>query len=252
MGNFVLMIVIGLAVGTFMIALGGGGGAVYLGVLTAVFGLSPVTAAATSIITALPALALGAWSYYRRGLIDFHVGNCMLIAALPSVVVGYLISPWIPEKIYKLIIGVILAILGIQLIYKVYHQSPKSADTGGAHKQWASWGYGILAGLMVGIAGLSGGGPVTAGLLLLGVSMVRTSATSSYVLLGMSILGAILHLSGGHIDWQAAGGLIIGSLVGAALAPSVIIWLTKKPQRALIIKVLLGIMLIIMGIKTAI
>lgn len=232
--------------GIFVISLGGGGGAIYLGVLTALFNLPPATAAATSIVTALPALLVGAWSYYRRGMIEFRLGNRMLVAAIPSIFIGFWISPWLPEKLYKLVIGLILAALGIQIIYKTYHQSAKQPTS----SKWGSIAYGVIGGLMVGVAGLSGGGPITAGLLLLGVGMANASATSAYVLVGMSIVGALLHLSGGAVDWQAAGGLIVGSLVGALLAPPVILWLTRKPQRALVIKVILGAMLIVMGIKT--
>lgn len=240
------MIAVGLLVGIFVISLGGGGGAIYLGVLTALFNLPPATAAATSIVTALPALLVGAWSYYRRGMIEFRLGNRMLVAAIPSIFIGFWISPWLPEKLYKLVIGLILAALGIQIIYKTYHQSAKQPTS----SKWGSIAYGVIGGLMVGVAGLSGGGPITAGLLLLGVGMANASATSAYVLVGMSIVGALLHLSGGAVDWQAAGGLIAGSLVGALLAPPVILWLTRKPQRALVIKVILGTMLIVMGIKT--
>ena len=244
--NLILLIAVGLLVGGFVISLGGGGGAIYLGVLTALFNLPPATAAATSIVTALPALLVGAWSYYRRGMIEFRLGNRMLVAAIPSIFIGFWISPWLPEKLYKLVIGLILAALGIRIIYKTYHRSAKQPTS----SKWGSIAYGVIGGLMVGVAGLSGGGPITAGLLLLGVGMANASATSAYVLVGMSIVGALLHLSGGAVDWQAAGGLIVGSLVGALLAPPVILWLTRKPQRALLIKLILGAMLIVMGIKT--
>lgn len=246
--NLILLVMVGLLVGVFVISLGGGGGAIYLGVLTALFSLPPATAAATSIVTALPALVLGSWAYYRRGMIDFHLGNRMLVAAIPSIFVGFWLSPWLPERIYKLVIGLILVVLGIQLIYKVYHQPVRKQ----AASKWGSVAYGVLGGLMVGIAGLSGGGPITAGLLLLNVRMAKASATSAYVLVGMSVVGAILHLTGGSVDWAAAGGLVAGSLVGALLAPPVILWLTRKSQRTLIIKLVLGIMLILMGIKTTI
>lgn len=173
-----------------------------------------------------------------------------MVAAIPSIFVGYFISPFIPEKIYKVVIGLILVFLGLQIFYKLYHNTP--AKKKGISPQTASIGYGILGGLMVGIAGLSGGGPITAGLLILGAPMAAASATSAYVLVGMSIVGALLHLTGGTIDWQAAGGLIIGSLVGSVLAPPVIIWMTKKPQRAFYVKLFMGLFIIVMGIKTMI
>lgn len=156
MGNLLLMIIVGLAVGIFVISLGGGGGAIYLGVLTGIFQLSPGAAAATSIVTSLPALVMGSWSYYRRGLINFHLGNRMMVAAIPSIFVGYFMSPFLPESVYKLVIGLILVFLGLQLVYKVYHQSSQGQSR--ISPQTASVIYGIIGGLMVGIAGLSGGG----------------------------------------------------------------------------------------------
>ncbi|WP_283622043.1 sulfite exporter TauE/SafE family protein [Limosilactobacillus avium] len=250
MGNILLMVIVGLAVGIFVISLGGGGGAIYLGVLTAIFQLSPGAAAATSIVTSLPALIMGSWSYYRRGLIDFSLGNRMMIAAIPSIFVGFFISPFFPERVYKIIIGAILAFLGAQLIYKVYRQTDSKKE-GRMSAKTASVLYGIMGGLMVGIAGLSGGGPITTGLLLLGASMAEAAATSSYVLVGMSIVGALLHISGGNIDWHAAGGLIAGSLVGAFLAPPVVLWMTAKPNRARIVKLFMGVFIIVMGVRTA-
>ena len=144
MGNLLLMVIVGLAVGIFVISLGGGGGAIYLGVLTAIFQLSPGAAAATSIVTSLPALIMGSWSYYRRGLINFRLGNRMLIAAIPSIFVGFFISPWLPERVYKLVIGLILIFLGVQLIVKLYRQ-PKAGHQSRLSPEAASVLYGIMA-----------------------------------------------------------------------------------------------------------
>ena len=102
---------------------------------------------------------------------------------------------------------------------------------------------------MVGVAGLSGGGPIMTGLLVLGASMIQASATSSYVLICMSIVGAIMHLSGGQVDWSAGFSLMIGAIVGAAIAPR----LMKKfavGRGALILNIFMGVMLILMGLKT--
>ena len=149
MGNLLLMVIVGLAVGIFVISLGGGGGAIYLGVLTAIFQLSPVAAAATSIVTSLPALIMGSWPYYRRGLINFRLGNRMLIAAIPSIFVGFFISPWLPERVYKLVIGLILIFLGVQLIVKLYRQ-PKAGHQSRLSPEAASVLYGIMGGLIAG------------------------------------------------------------------------------------------------------
>ncbi|AMV63083.1 Hypothetical protein ADU72_1093 [Pediococcus damnosus] len=244
--QFALLIVIGFFVGLFVISMGGGGGAIYLGVLTAVFNLAPASAAATSIVTALPSLAIGSWLYYRQGQINFHLGNTMLISAIPSVIIGALIAPFIPTKLYNLIIGLILFVLGVQVLYKLKAnsrtQNPHSSKV-------LPLIFGAISGLMVGVAGLSGGGPITAGLLLMGASMIQASATSSYVLICMSIIGALTHLSGGQIDWSVGICLMAGSIIGAAIAPK----LMKKfavGNGAVVLKVIMGVLLIFMGIKT--
>ncbi|MFN1208389.1 TSUP family transporter, partial [Enterococcus lactis] len=83
MSSIIFLIVFGVAVGMLTILLGGGGGAIYLGILTGVIGLNAANAASTSLVTSLPPLIIGAISYYRQGKIDVKIGNQMLIAALP-------------------------------------------------------------------------------------------------------------------------------------------------------------------------
>lgn len=244
--QFILLILIGLLVGTFVISTGGGGGSIYLGVLTTIFGLAPAAAAATSIVTALPALAIGSWLYYRQGQINFHLGNTMLVSALPAVIIGSLLAPYIPTKIYSLIIGLILIVLGLQILYKLIAKNKNKAPT---QSKLLPLVFGALSGLMVGIAGLSGGGPIMAGLLMMGATMINASATSSYVLICMSIVGALLHLTGGHIDWSAGIGLMIGATTGAALAPR----LMKKfatGRGEIILKIVIGALLVLLGVKT--
>ena len=114
--QIILLIIIGSLIGTFVIAVGGGGGAFYLGVLTAVFGLSPATAAATSFVTALPSIFVGVIGYWRHHRIDFKVGNQMLLAAIPGVVIGLILSPWIPKVVYTWIIAILLVYFGLRML----------------------------------------------------------------------------------------------------------------------------------------
>lgn len=241
---FFLLLVIGFIIGMFVIALGGGGAAIYLGVLTAGFGLDPHTAASTSLVTALPALALGAYSYWRQGSINFKLGNQMLIVALPTVVVGSLLAPYIPKDVYSWVIGLILVALGLNIMLQ---KSGRKQTAGG--NRWLASGFGVLAGLMVGIAGMSGGGAIVAGLLMMGLDMMSASATSSYVLVFMSLVGALLHMTGGSVDWSAGLGLMIGALGGSLVAPTMMKRLTSG-KLSKYLKPFMGVLLIVMGIKT--
>lgn len=240
----ILLIVAGILIGTFVIALGGGGAAIYLGILSSAFHLPPAEAAATSIITALPSLLIGTIAYIRQGRVNFHLGNQMLLSALPAVVVGSLLSPRIPQLFYKWLIAIILIILGGQIFFKQQHPITKHSNN-----KYAAVIYGIISGLMVGVAGLSGGGPVLAGLLILGLKTFDATATSSYVLVGMSALGAVFHLTSGNVYWQAGIPLIIGAAIGALIDPVLVSHLAKSKHTAWI-QYFIAILLIIMGIKS--
>lgn len=239
----VWLLLFGLVIGTVIIAMGGGGGAFYLGILTAIFQLPPAEAAATSLITAIPSILIGVIGYWREQKIDFHLGNQMLVAALPAVIVGALISPYIPKLLYQWIMGLILIWLGCRIFIKHDQQNNQNS-------KWAARLYGVMAGLMVGFAGLSGGGPILAGLLILGENLFRATATSAYVLAGMCILGAVLHTTSGQVNWPVGIPLMIGAICGAVLAPRLMDVLSRNPKASKYLQPTIAVLLIVMGAKT--
>lgn len=242
--NTVILLFVGLIVGIIVISLGGGGGAIYLGLLASVFKISPLSAAATSLVTSLPSVIIGSIGYYRQKQINFRIGNQMLISAIPAVVIGALLAPYIPEVIYRWALGLILVILGFRIIIKKGDRTSKTTHT----LLMASM-YGVLSGLMVGIAGMSGGGPVLAGLLILGLNTFQAVATSSYVLVGLSIIGALMHITGGQVDWHLGLPLMLGAAVGALIAPLLMKRISKSSHGAMI-QVIMAVLMVIMGINT--
>lgn len=243
--TWLVLLITGFLVGLLVISTGGGGAAIYLGLLTTVFHLAPGAAAATSLFTAFPSLVVGAYGHYRTGQIHFKVGNQMLIAAIPATIVGALLSPYIPLKIYTWLIAIILFLLGVQILVKRFspHKSRPSQHQG---LQAAS--YGVLSGLMVGVAGLSGGGPIIAGLLVLGLDMIPAAATSAYVLVGTTFVGLIFHMSASNVDWEIGVSLLIGAMLGAFCAPRLL--MHADPQKLnQYLKPFMGILIIFMALK---
>lgn len=242
---WLVFLIIGFLVGLLVISTGGGGAAIYLGLLTSVFGLAPAVAASTSLFTAFPSLVVGAYGHYRTGQIHFKVGNQMLLTAIPATVVGALLAPYIPNDVYTWIVALILTGLGVQVLVKrflshsnkpVRHQGIQAAI------------YGMLSGVMVGVAGLSGGGPIIAGLLVLGLDMLPAAATSSYVLVGTSLVGLLFHLSANNIDWNVGIGLMIGAVLGALCAPRLLMHVDPAKLNYYI-KPFMGILLLFMGLR---
>lgn len=247
--NIIYLGVIGLIIGTIVILFGGGGAAIYLGILMGLFGLKDSAAAATSLVTVLPSLMVGAWSYYRQGQIDTSVGNQMLISAIPAVIVGSLISGFIPESIYKWIVGLVLIVLGISMLIQRNKSVNENTETSGSQHRLRAAMYGVLGGLMVGIAGMSGGAIIIAGLFILGLPAFKATATSTYVLVFTTATGAILHLAGGQVDWHAGLPLMIGALIGAVIAPMLSVKLAQT-QMVKYMKPGIGIFLAILGVKS--
>lgn len=240
----ILLSLAGLIVGIFVVSMGGGGGAIYIGILTNIFHMSPAVAASTSLATLIPSMIMGAYSHYKQGNINIKDGNKMLIYTAIGTIIGSLVSPYIPEKIYMYVTGIILFILGLQMLYKFFfcknHLSTEN------HKYWVIVIFGLLSGLMVGIVGLSGGGPIVSGLLILGIPMIKAVGTSIYVLVGTSIIGLLMHLSFGNVNWQYVALLLTGTLIGSYVGPKI---LTKFNPDTLdkVLKLVMGILLIIMG-----
>ena len=246
--KILLLGLIGLIIGTFVILFGGGGAAIYLAILTGLFGLNAATASSTSLVTALPSLIIGAISYYHQRQINTKIGNQMLMTAIPAVIIGALLSKYIPAKIYKWLIGIVLVVLGINMLLKKKSPSVEAVKK----TQYASLEaglYGILGGLMVGVAGMSGGAVIIGGLFLLGLQDFQATATSTYVLVFMTITGAIFHIADGRVDWSAGLPLMIGAILGACIAPK-LAQILAKTKITHYMKPTIGILLILLGIKS--
>nr|WP_276551008.1 sulfite exporter TauE/SafE family protein [Limosilactobacillus fermentum] len=238
-----MVVVCDFLIGFFVISTGGGGAALYLGVLTGLCGLSAAHAVDTSLLTAIPALCFGALSFYRHGNVNAKLARQFLYFALPTVIVASLLARYIPEKIYAPLIGLVLVVLGVQMYFRKVRQTEDIH----VDRVKAAY-YAILSGLMIGIGGLSGGGVIMAGLLAMGEDMLGTVATSSFILVWTSLIGAVMHMTGGGISYFYALLLIIGSVTGALIAPRVL----SRVNRATfdqICKPVISLIVILMGLQ---
>lgn len=238
-----LVVVCGFLIGFFVISTGGGGAALYLGVLTGLCGLSAAHAVDTSLLTAIPALCFGALSFYRHGNVNVKLARQFLYFALPTVIVASLLARYIPEKIYAPLIGLVLVVLGVQMYFRKVRQTEDIH----VDRVKAAY-YAILSGLMIGTGGLSGGGVIMAGLLVMGEDMLGTVATSSFILVWTSLIGAVMHMTSGGVSYFYALLLIIGSVAGALIAPRVL----SRVNRATfdrICKPVISLIVILMGLQ---
>ena len=240
--------VFGFLIGLLIISIGGGGGGCYVGILTAIFNVPPAVAASTSLATIIPTTAIGAASHIRAGNVNLRVGKIMLAGALAGAVTGSLCSGLLPESVYNKVTGIMLIVLGVQMIISrvkrarggAVHQEAVNKTVGTAEKFKAAF-YGFLGGAMSGLVGLSGSVPLIAGLTLLGCSALETVGTSVFVLVGISSVGFLMHLGIGDVDWHLVGMLVLGTTTGAFMAPMLLSRIGKDKLQKILPPVIIGL-----------
>lgn len=239
-----LAIIYGVLIGIFISLVGGGGASLYLGVLTGELGVATAVAVPTSLFVALPALLFGFLTQLRVHNVRFKIGNQMILAALPGILLGTAVASLIPTWLYDWLVGGILVVMGVVVLIKVWR--PTTVRT--QQPAWLALGFGLLSGLMVGIGGLSGGATTAAGLTILGLSALEAAGTATYVLFWMSLVGFISHLLTSPIDWQVGWGLMLGAVGGAVVTPLVLRRL--NPVRVnRVLTPFLGLVILYFGLK---
>jgi uncharacterized membrane protein YfcA len=252
MFQYIALPVVGFVVGLLIISLGGGGGAVYVGILTVFFNIPPAIAASTSLATTIPTTAVGTFSHWKAGNVNWHFGVTMLIGGVVGSIVGSLCSGFLPQNLYNKLTGIILLLLAVQMLVSYIKNKRKKEDwqdVSQLHKKSNTIKavcFGLLGGVMSGLVGLSGGGPIIAGLMLLGCQALETVGTSVLVLFGIAVTGFITHLGIGSIDWQLVGLLTIGTICGAFVGPLLLKKIDKKKLEK-ILQPVLFIMIVVMG-----
>lgn len=251
MPQYIALPVVGFVVGLLIISLGGGGGAVYVGILTAFFNIPPAIAASTSLATTIPTTAVGTFSHWKAGNVNWRFGLTMLIGGVVGSIVGSLCSGFLPQNLYNKLTGLILLLLAVQMLVS-YLKKRKKGNTqkAGQPNQKANTikavCFGLIGGVMSGLVGLSGGGPIIAGLMLLGCQALETVGTSVLVLLGIAVTGFATHLGIGNIDWQLVGLLTIGTVCGAFVGPLILKKINKQKLEK-VLQPVLFIMIVVMG-----
>ncbi len=228
MGSPILALpIVGVLTGLLTITLGGGGGAIYVGILTVFFHVPPAIAASTSLATMIPTTAMGAFSHGKVGHMNIRLGLYMLGGGVPGAIIGSVCSTLLPDRVYDTISGLFIVAISIQMLGHFLRRKPQPADRVPSLRLQRSHIiqaviYGLFGGALAGLVGISGSPAIVAGLSVLGCDVMEIAGTSVLVLLGVALTGFLMHLSHGTIDWPLVGLFLIGTLSGAWLGPKML------------------------------
>lgn len=249
--QYIALPIVGFVIGMLIVLLGGGGGAIYVGILTVFFNIPPAIAASTSLATIIPTTVMGTFSHWKAGNINLRFGLTMLIGGVIGVIAGSLCSGLLPQNLYNKLTGIVLILLAVQMLISSLKKKQKEGGARGINTSKKSNTvkaicFGILGGAMSGLVGLSGGGPIIAGLMILGCSALETIGTSVLVVLGIATTGFLAHLSLGDIAWNLVGLLSAGTVCGAFAGPFLLKRIDKEKLEKFL-QPMLFIMIAVMG-----
>jgi uncharacterized membrane protein YfcA len=232
---FALLVLLGLAVGSFGTLVGAGGGFVLTPVLLILYPRdSASTITAISLVVVFFNALSGSLAYARQRRIDYRSGLAFAAATLPGAVAGVLVVSFAPRRVFDILMAIMLAAVAVWLVAR-RHRSPHAARgqainrhlrarDGSEYVYRAQVGAGTAVSVAVGFVssflGIGGGVlhvPVLIG--LLGFPVHVATATSHFVLVNMSAVATATHaLKGSFAAPDAitrAVALSLGVVIGA-------------------------------------
>jgi hypothetical protein len=260
--EFVLLILLGLAVGAYGTLVGAGGGFLLVPILVIAYpSVPPQVIAATSLVVVFCNATSGSLAYARMGRVDFRAGAVFGAAAVPGALLGAAATRYLSPQIFDWILGPLLVIVGGYLtLHPLSRDHPDQCNNGGkqtpvelANSTGATLRLGAILSTLVGflssILGIGGGivhVPILSRVLRFPVHVA--TATSHFVLAIMTLAGTMVHLVDGDLAGQSAriGALAIGVIPGAQAGAL----LSNRIHGALIIRSL-ALGLVLVGIRVA-
>jgi uncharacterized membrane protein YfcA len=183
--------------------------------MLAMIGIPGLAAVVGPLPALLPGSAAGAWSYSRRGHVDWAVARATLTGALPAAIVGAAASRYVGGPALLLLSGLALLVVGLRIVRPGEPVAPEITARRRASARYlivCAAGVGFAAGLLA-----NGGGflLVPLFLLALGLDMHDAAGTSLVVAVALTVPTLVTHAVLGDIDWAIAGVFALGVVPGA-------------------------------------
>jgi len=220
-------VLMGMTLGVF----GAGGSILTVPILVFLMGVPASEATAYSLFIVGITALFGAYSYYKKDLIQFKVGFIFAIPAFTGVYsVRLLLMPALPEHIASFgswdlskdtLVLIVFSVIMIMAAYSMIKPSKKDVE---GKKKTLNLPLiaveGLIVGAVTGFVGAGGGFLIIPALVILaGLGMKDAVGTSLMIIAFKSILGFVGDIqSGMAIDWfllfEVTGLSIIGALIG--------------------------------------
>ncbi|MEN6385065.1 MAG: sulfite exporter TauE/SafE family protein [Phycisphaerales bacterium] len=243
-------ILFGISVGIIGTLIGVGGGFLMIPVLLfCCKDKTPAVITAISLAVICVNSSSGSIAYARMKRINYRAGLLFAAAAVPGAIAGAYLIQYIPQRVFNIIFGTILLLMGIYLFVSARKmlKPEHEAKTFPKYNIPAGMAISTFTGLISSLLGIGGGiihVPMMVYLLKFPVHFA--TATSHFTLAIMTFFGTLVHIYNGDLagQWKIilllSAGVIGGAQVGAALS--------QKIHGSIIIKIL-SVVLALVGFR---
>jgi uncharacterized protein len=219
-------VALGFAIGILSGLFGVGGSSIATPLLRVTLNTPSLIALASPLPATFPTAAAGLAGYRKEGLVNRRAVVWSVVGGLPAVIVGALLTRWIPGRSLMVLVAIAVAAVGVEMLRlnpytsaELTRRSTRWRNAPVAGLLVVAVGIGLLSGLLA-----NGGGflLVPAFVLLFGASMREAAATSLICVAFLAVPGTVTHALLGHINWwlsfYLAIGVIPGTYLGARLS----------------------------------
>jgi len=253
--EILLYIVSGALVG-LVIGLTGIGGGSLMTPLLLMFGIPPHVAVGTDLLYASITKASGVVSHHKHKSIRWEITWLLALGSIPAALItGLVLYSYFSD--FKQYTGVITTSLGVMLILtasmlifrkKLQIFSQRQVDlkqTSWLQKNKAALtvAMGVLLGVFVTLSSVGAGAIGTAILLVLypHLKSINIIGTDLAHAVPLTMIGGLIHLSLGNVDFSLLGALLIGSIPAIHLGSKLGTKLPESVLRAALASLLMGL-----------
>jgi uncharacterized membrane protein YfcA len=251
MEHFLLIVIIGFAVGLLVGMTSMGGGSMMTPILITYLHYDPVIAVGSDIVYAAITKVVGSAVHIRQKTVDKMMVRHLAYGSVPAAIVGSILALYLHQitpaanDYLKLAIGLAICCSATTLLISIFFdvrgvkQKLHDRLKVQTHQKTYTILTGVVGGLLVGLTS------VGAGSIML-VLMLIIYNTSTRKLIGSDIVHAtillftagIVHLFAGNIDWGLTLGLLLGSVPGVLLGSHLVPRIHKTLLKTVLVTIL--------------
>jgi uncharacterized membrane protein YfcA len=258
-----LVVLASLAVGCLVGTTGMGGGALMTPILVLLFGVQPLAAISSDLVSAAIMKPVGGAVHLRRGTVDGRLVRWLAAGSVPAAFAGVLIIKAVGgasglQQGLTVLLGVALLVATGAIVVKSLlpeRLASRRANAAGegdsaparvAIRPLRTLAIGVVGGLMVGMTSVGSGSLMIVLLLVVypGLALSALVGTDLVQAIPLVASAALAHLIFGDVKLGLTASLIIGSLPGVYLGAR---FSSRAPDR--LIRPLLAVVLLLTGLR---